>query len=278
MPKKRKLLELYQLGREVTITDGNQSETVWLQKLSSVDADTAFRRAQGAKSRVLTTKRDPDCDEYRSAWLEAEMLGEDTDLLVDYLLAPERAQVLTAREAELAAEEEWSENDYLQGLRDAWDDGLKDTYAKNPEDPEASRVFVEMKRFADALDGIVDAEMEGRRKELSDHSLEDLREKVVDNILNYRSNAAWMDEYSRAEVWLGTRDAKNHDEPYFSSRAEVDQLAAKVLRELVTAFEAMRMDVVEGKGSEETAGSSPSSEPSEKEETADSSGLVAVSP
>jgi hypothetical protein len=173
MPKRKKLGDLFQIGKPVTISESIGGEvyedTVWLQKLNSIELDKAFRRANALRARLLTAKTDIESDEYLSMLSEVMSMGDDRDTLINYVLAPERAKSILICEAEHAAEEEWSHENYLQGLRDAWSDGgVKEEFARNPEDPAAKRVILELRRFADGVDVLVEREMSQKRATYED--------------------------------------------------------------------------------------------------------------
>lgn len=268
--KKRRLSDLYQHGRDITIDDGDGGVTVWVQKLSPVDHESALRKANAARARVLSLRNHKDTPEYEAVLVEVQAATTEDIIteLVDYGVAQKRLAV----EAELAAEEEWDKDDYLQGLKDAWEGGLKDTYATNKEDPEASRVFVELKRFLDTADERIDAERARLERDFADLDREELEERLVDRHLDSEADMEWIKEYRKCEVWLSVRDAEDHSRRYFRERKEIDDLAQEVLTPLVQAYQELSVDVLEGKDSRETPASSPTSEQQNPVETEVSSG------
>jgi len=274
-----KLADLFVVGKEHTITDPNgRTVTVWLQKLNTAESDEAFRRAQAARAVVLSAQYDHDSSYYGAALMDVFTLGDTKEALVEFLIGPERAQLAITRDAEMAADEEWSKDNYLQGLRDAWENGLSAEFARDPEHEDAARVFGELKRFADAVDAVVEDEVANLRAGYDNMTVDQLRDEAVKANLDAKSNVAWLTEYDRCEVWLGTRDMADHTEKYFSSRAEVDALQPETLIDLRVATRSLRIEVVEGKGLPEVLSSSPQSEQPDAEATAPSSGLVAVGP
>jgi hypothetical protein len=162
MLKKSHLKDLYRRGKELRLDDGDGEATVWLQKLSPVDHATAVSRASAARARALMSRNDPDSDDYMSAYGAVIGSGVERETLIRYINLPELGNKEMIIEAEMAAEEEWSKDDYLQGLRDAWNDTLELRYALEPDDPECKRVFAELTRFADAVNarmGVFEADM-----------------------------------------------------------------------------------------------------------------------
>src|SRR5690606_23136648 len=152
--KRKKLTDLYVVGKEITLDDGRGNETtVWLQKLNPVEHETAIRRANGKRAATLQLKRlDSDHPDRQPFASEISELASSRELMLDLLVADKLTKVMEAREAELAAEDEWAEDDYIQSLRDAWEDGLKEKYFSDDRDEESERVLNELKRFNEQLE------------------------------------------------------------------------------------------------------------------------------
>lgn len=276
MPVKRRLEDLYVIGREMSIDDGQgDAVVVWMQKLNPVELHSVMRAANAARSRVRSVRADKTSDEYMAMWLDV-LDWERKEDLVEYLIAEQVMHIQERCEAELAAEEEWDKDEYLQGLRDAWESGLKDIYAVTPDDPEGKRVLAELTRFSEAAEAAGADDIALARAEMEAQPMESLQEKAMDRVIAYRANTAWLDEFHRAELLYGVRDPENHKAYYFANRTQLDLLSAPVLTQLFATYSELSMDVTEGKGSEETPTSSDSSEQSPKVETGVSSGLVVV--
>lgn len=268
MVKKRRLTDLFVVGREVKFDDGHgEPLTVWLQKLNPVEHETAMRRAAGARSRVLSGK---DAAETELAQDEAEQLGREG--WIEYLTSDVLSRKFPAIEAELAAEEEWSKDDYLQGLRDVWDSTMKNLLEEEPEAVDAQTVRDELQRFADALEQRIDGERENIRKDFEGKDDEDLERRVVDRLIGTRADLAWLGEFRKCEVWIATRDPDNHRKRYFESREEVDDLSHPVLLRLMTEYAELNVDPQEGKDSGVIPNSSPWSDSLDEEEMAEASG------
>lgn len=272
---KRRLEDLYVIGKEVSFDDGSGDViTVWLQKLNPVELSTALRRANAARSRVRSVKSDPESDEYQSYWLEV-LDFETKDSLALYLSGEKTMSLQEREEAKLAAEEEWAEHDYLQGLKDAWLGGLADQHQTDPDD-ETTRVRDELARFSDTAGVIVTQESEAIIADLMAKDIELLQEEALERVIAYHANVAWLDEFHRCELWRGVRDPAKHTIYYFDKRDQIDSLSAVVANRLYAEYADLSVDVTEGKGSEETPNSSSSSAPAVEAATEVSSGLVAV--
>lgn len=254
MPKTKKLGDLFVRGVSCTVTDGEDSVEVWIQKLNPLQQDKALRRANGARARVLSVrKKDEDDLDYLSYVHEAEdIINSGRDDCISYLLSEKLGTIYQAREAELAAEEEWSEENYIQGLRDAWDDGVSEDYARDPDDPEAKRVFSELKRFAEIVEKEVKKERDALARDFDNKSDEQLAKLVVDRVIEAAADLEWLKEFRKCEIFFAVRHPDNHNKPYFERREDVDDLELETFGQLAQAYNDMRVDVTEGKDSPET--------------------------
>jgi hypothetical protein len=276
MAKRRRLSDLYVTGKPVTIGDGQGGEvTVYLQKLNPLDNEQALKKAGAARSRVLAWGKKPDSDEYLSVQSEVWDI-KDTETLVEYLIQEDLVNKYSSAEAELAADEEWSKDNYYDGLKEAWENGLSDTWAADPEDEDAKRVYVELTRFNDTVNERVESDAEKLRRDWQGAPEDTLREKVTEKFIKMRGDMEWLREFRKQELFLSTREPENHKKLYFENRAEVDGLAPEVFKRLMDEYESLNVDVHEGKDLPVTPDSSPSSEASEKEETEQPSGPVIV--
>ena len=275
---KRRLTDLWVVGRELTLDDGQgEPVTVWIQKLNSAEMAEANRRCDAARARVLAT-RNTDSDEW--AAIEGsvrEYVEGDKQKAIDFLLIDERTKAQRVCEMKVASEEEWSKDNYLQGLFDSWRDGLEKRWLSNNEDAEASRVQEELTRFASLVSEVVEAEMDVLKDAWSQQSLGELMERMALKLLDMDANQAWMKEMWSCQIFFGVRDSDDKKARYFESREEVDTLAAAAYEALHQAYQNLEVDVVEGKGSPAPQDSSPSSEVRNEAEMVASSGPVAAS-
>lgn len=273
MPKSRRLSDLYVRGRELSLDDGSgEPVKVYVKKMTPVDHEAALRGANAARSRTLSVRRDVNSDEYQAMWGEVE--GYEHSELLTYLALEEAGSREPVVEAELAAEEEWSKDDYLQGLRDAWVD-LEETYHTDPDDVDAKRCFDELARFAALVDERVAGDLESLRRDFAGKSVEALRELVFEKIVAAKASMSWLLEYRRQEVFLSTYDP-DRKLRYFEKRSEVDEIAAEVFAALSNAYREISVDPLEGKDLEETPSSSDSSASPEAAAMGASSGPTAA--
>lgn len=280
--KKRRLADLYVTGIPLVIKDenGEPAEELWLQKPGPIEHETCIRRANAARARVLMHRHDKESEEYLEQYARASDFG-NREMLIEYLISRPLNDRRMSEQARLADEEEWSKDDYLQGLHDSWEGdedspGLKDEYARDPEHPEAKQVFLEMKRFTDEIDRIMEGEKAALMRDFEHLSMAELTERVTDLLLETRADIAWGRELTMSELFYAIREGDDHKRRYFDKREDLDLVAPEVVRQLNDGYRELTVDPVEGKDSAETGASSSSSEPSATEEPASVSGLLAV--
>lgn len=267
---KRRLTDLFVVGKEVVVDDGSGAVTVYMKKLNPVDHDKALKRANAERSKIMSIRKSPGSEEYEAQW--SAVLDYDIDDLIEYLVQDFRSQREQVVHAEMAAEEEWSKDSYLDGLEEAWREGLDKKYASDPEDPDALRVYNEIDRFEKAVEEEINKEVENKRLDFKSMGEEKLREEVFDKFLSLQASLAWVSEYRRSEVWLATKETDKKT-PYFTSRSEIDDLAGEVFRQLSNAYQNLAVEPLEGKDSQGTDTSSSSSDQQGSQATEALSGL-----
>ncbi len=274
--KRRRLTDLYVKGTACTVSDERGPIEVWLQKLNPLERENAARRAGAERARMVAFYEDKESEEYQSAVNDVLDFYQDRESLTSMIIRNDVMRAQARAEAEIAGEEEWTKDGLLIGLIDGWQDGLSDRYAENKDDPEAKRVFDLMQKFDAAVQAEVDAERTRLERDMASHTLEELRDKAVERLIDAKSIAAFIDEFEIQRLLYGVRDPDDHDEYYFSDRMEVKKVEDKVREQLSLAYSELEVDIVEGKDSPETEGSSVSSEQSGTEDQDQASGRKAV--
>lgn len=274
----RRLTDLYKLGKEIRFNDDEDEEPiiVWLRKLSPIEHEKALRRANSARVITMSQKDHPESEEFQSLLLDVAVLSREQKIAS--VIAEDVMKRRQARESELEfdEEEEWSKDGYLKGLKDAWDDGMSQRYAEDPEDPEAKKVFEELKRFNSTVDELMEQEEEVMAREFETNSDEDLNIKMAKKLVELEADSAWLREFRRCEIWLSvrTQDRKSY---YFENREEVDELSIEIVNRLIEEYQGMITDPTVGKGLQAPQASSESYElPAPEETSAPSGQLVAV--
>jgi hypothetical protein len=270
MATKRRLTDMYRVQKEVVFDDGQgEPIAVLVRKMNPVDHQNALRHANAARARTAALKNHPEDDEYQSQF--AQVVDYDRDELTRYLLEEHRLTRVPVVEAELADEEEWSKDGYLDGLKHAWMDGLKDQYALDPEDTEGKRVLSELERFQNKVDEFIQVELDNLEDTLDKRTEDDLRKTVFEKLMTTQASIAWLQEYRRCEVAYGTR-TEDGKERYFANRDEVSELPVEIYSKLTETYQEISVPVDEGKDLPETEASSPSSAQPESQATESDSG------
>lgn len=246
----RSLRDLFIVGKPLVLDDGaGEPVNLFIRKMNDTRHSEAMKRAGAAKSRMKAALKDETSNEYLSIQESIEEFGREG--LIAYLLSDFRFTKERPVEAEVAAQDEWAEDNYLQGLQEAWMGGHDDAYAKDPEDVEAKRTFDELKRFAEAVEKEVDARVEAFRKDLETKSDEQLEKMVIGKYGEVRMASAWLQEFRKCEIWLSTfqEDKVTLAMP---ERADVDVLETETVAKIMEALEEITVEGTEGKDSPES--------------------------
>jgi hypothetical protein len=249
MGAKKRLSDLYVVGAELTVSDGTEDGTitVWLRKLNNSESQDAIKRANAARSVALAVKNlDDSAFEKQVIW--NEISDFDRDSLIEFLVAEQILDATRKKEEEIASEPEWAEEDYLEGLRESWESGLKDVWISDSKNPEASRVFNEIKKFTDAVDEAVESERKSFVKDFDAFTTEELQKKVFEKRIQYNADLAWITEYRKAELFHAVKATPDYSERYFDSLDEVESLDVRVIKQLMDAYAEITVEASEGKG------------------------------
>ena len=246
--RRRRLEDLYVVGKVVEFNDGAVDDEwnplppvqVYVRKLNRIENDKALRAANGARSALQARVREEGNDSLAKDY--------DRNATIEFLTQDYHVNRLPVVQAELSGDEdsEWSKDSYYEGLLEAWNAGLNDKYAADPEDEEAKKVFDEIQRFADEVDEKMKDLLHDKRNELDSYSDFDLRAKVTDRLLEMQSMAAWIYEYYRQQVFLAVREPDKVT-PYFENVENVDFLTDEMYDALKNAYDELALPPVEGK-------------------------------
>lgn len=250
---RRRLQDLYVRGQMFSVDDGSDPENpvqVWIQKITPLEQKNAIDKAHSARARIRASKDTEAGVELRTRlYAEAQMSGFFTtrENMIEFVEAEEFRRRQMSHEAEIAAEERWAENDYLNGLRTAWEDGLMERYLIDSTDPEAAGVYDQLKGFFAEVDEKMQAERRAIVFQYESTSDNELKEKIVDMLIDGEADEAWLTEFRKWQVYFATRDPEDHNQRYFESRDDVDTIDHKILKDLFGVFDELMVDVNEGK-------------------------------
>jgi hypothetical protein len=268
---KKRLGDLYRTHVTVECEDGTGTKIpVALVKINRLDNERIQVTCNAIRAKVLMRRNDQE----HELWLEAygEIAERPREDLVRLLTRDDLNQRRISAEAEEAALPRWSDDDYLDGLRTAWKDGLMDTWTTEPDDPDAKRVFDELSEF----NAGVETRLRGVEEDLAaslDHlDDEEIRLRATNKVIEGSANIAWLREFETLRLFYATRDPLDRGKRYFNHPDEIRDLDERIYNKLMLAYEDLTMDVMEGKESRPTSGSSPPSGPQDEEATSPSSG------
>lgn len=249
MIKNRRLSDLYVKGKTITIGDDDDTVTVWMQKLNSSEHEAIIRKANAARAKLLAGSKDEESEEYQA--LCGEVMELEKDEMIDILIANELANKAQAIESEISEKEEWSKDNYVQGLRDAWLGGLSEEFHKERTE-ESVKVFEELKRFTDQ----VNAELDAARLDLQaahlERNLDSIYKEAVEQRIVSAGNMEWLKTYRKGEVVYSVRDPEDHKIRLLDWNSDgghdcIDDLQEEVLNRLMSEYRDMSVEPVEGK-------------------------------
>ena len=252
MAKKRRLTDLYVKEKIVTFDDGNGAISILLKKMNPVDHESAFRMANAARARLVSQRNDFDSEAFQAVYSEA--IEMDRNDLISSLINEKLDSERLVIEARISSEDEWSKDDYFQGLNDAWNSELSERFSSDPDDEEASRVHDELRRFTDLVQKELDHFSMEARSVFDSRTDDEIARSYTELLMRLEGDLRWVMEYRKASIFYMVFDPDTKRR-YFDDRAEVDMLSQEVLTILVDEIESLNVDVMEGKDSLETPAS-----------------------
>lgn len=259
---RRSLKDLFMVGQLETLTDGSDEVTVYIQKLTTAKIEECYKAANKSKSTVKALIKEYDKKKDLGEEVQfSEDLGfyieevdeflETRDDFINYLISKDEDEARQSKEAEIAANDEWSKEGYLEGLQDSWHEGLKEIYLTEDEGSEeyekAKVVLDELARFQ----ALVEVEMKDVRNELiydlQDLTDETLREKAYKQYIKDVAEGEFIKTFLMHQVYHAVRDPENRSEYIFSSPEDVYELTPETFAILQNAIQKITVPSTEGK-------------------------------
>lgn len=246
----KRLVDLYVIGQELRFEDGDNPDlVVYLKKLQPFEQEVAMNRANVQRAKVLTLKKlDSDHEEVLPFELQIDDNFSEEEI-VSFVSAEDVSKAYRSVESRLSNEEEWTKDDYLSGLQESWEE-LKDHY-HSEEYPEqhadAIKVFNELKRFSEQIDVEFEKERNRVLREWGNKPTDELRRTAVEKLIEMKADMKWLNEFKMSQIWLATRDPKDHNKKYFLSREEVNEVHPDILQKLMSTYEDISVSPDEGK-------------------------------
>lgn len=253
-PQRERLKRLYQIGVDVPFEDDEGSFSVWLQKIVPAENKEAVAHSYKSRAKTLTLlKADPD-DADLIAFTDAlPDWGLDTrEARVRFLITDDLQKAQKSIEEKIAYDSEWSENDYLVTLQEAWNDGLKEKFALDPEHDEAKRVFVELKRYTEEVNKLVEIEEQELFDAMDENSDETILQRTIKVLIEYQAGMDQTAEYHKWVIYFAARNPENHDERYFESREDLETYPPEIFSKLLEEYILLALDQSEGKDQQAT--------------------------
>jgi len=248
-----------QVGKEVVFEDpdGGTSIKVYVRKLTPIDQQAAVKHANAARVKAKLRYKDEDGEEFLSVLGDVEEMGKEG--CVEYLVAAGAGEKVERIEAQVSDEDEWKKDSHLESLRDAWAQGLENTFKSleedDPEREEANAVFAELKRFTSQVEELLSDELDNHRDVLMARDDDWIFHEAAVKTLESESEQVWLGAFHEAQIYYGVRRHDKHNTRYFESFDEVRNLSQDILSRLLTEYAELNVPVTEGKDS----GEAPSS-------------------
>lgn len=249
-PKKASLSDLFVVGKEITIEDGENSVTLYLKKLTEAEHMEATQQAFKASAQIQLLGKPSIPADHPDKQLYAAQIDtmESRDELIMFLCLDEIREKEVSIIAEMAANEEWEKDGYLTGLQAAWNDGLDKKWVLDPEDVDAKRVYDELWRYTEICEKEVEAFREGLVKDYEGYDEDQLRSKALEAAFKQAAEFAFSHESVRQQLYRSIRDPDDHNKLYLDSPEELGHLSDQVNEILMQAYYEMQVSPIEGKG------------------------------
>ncbi len=249
----KRLVDLYTLGTEVSFEDpdGGPPLVVWLKKPQPFELEVAMNRANQQRAKVLTLKKLPaDHDDVVAYGAQVDELFENKEEMISFIAAEELGKAMRSVESEIAFSDEWSKDDYLDGLQGAWEELQPHYYSEDyPEEhAEAVRVFDELKRFKDQVEAAFELKKAGVIRGFEIKLDFELKELAIEKLIEMRADMRWIEEFKNSQIWLAVKNNDDRRTNYFENREEVDLLDSRVKGKLLDHLEMLTVAPEEGKG------------------------------
>lgn len=249
---KKTLFDLYVTSKEFVVKDEESGieVPVLLRKMNSIQQSKAQRAANGARAAVLALQRDAGSErraEYENGIVDSYSTREDR---INFLAALEMSKKSDITRAKIASQDKWNDDDYLDGLQEAWEDLKFDWADPETRSEESERVHDALKEFEREVQEALDPIRKREARDLEKLSDEELHRRMVDHQLKNEADIAWLLEYRMQMLFYCVYDPETK-QPYFSARKDIDLLPNAAMEQLMMGINNLTVEITEGKDSEE---------------------------
>lgn len=248
-PLRARLINLYNIGKEIQLSDDEGEFTVWVQRITDAQENEAVKKSKIVRAPIVALKRDktnPERLEYLET-LEDWHLA-DIDSMINILINPKVQEALESNMSRIAEEDEWAKDDYLITLQEAYNSGMKELHLLEPDDKEAARIHDELMRYTKQVEDATEHDRKEYTLEMLEKDPAVIQDQVIDIVINSTANAVQQEEFYRWQVYFSVRDPQDHNKLVFASREDIDLLSQENYQKLRDAYDDIKIEGLEGKG------------------------------
>ena len=245
--KNDQLSKLYTRSTSVDLGRDDVELVAHIRKLTVIQEREASRESLKKRAVYEHIKRAPWDDPDRLSLREVVSMLGDRDDLARFILGEEELKIEASVSSRIANEERWSENSYLETLQRAWADEMKERFDRDPEDPEAKRIF-------EALQSYVDEVIAATAREFADVLYEKLAldddsliEEAVSYLVDRQALSVQSEEFNWWKVYFCTFEDEDYRVKWFRTIEEVRETDPTVIKKILQAYDDMSLGVEAGK-------------------------------
>lgn len=246
--KKARLSKMYTLKREVTFTDESGDFSLFIRKATPVETRDSIQNSLKVRAMFMALENEPSDNPLKIGYADIlEGIGLDNrDSLIEYICNEDVLKLRISIEERVAFDDRWAKDDYINSLQEAWEDGMREKWMLDNDDPEASLVFNALKKFTDEVEELFIEELEDIYASKEDWSDQKLMDAAVNKFIKRHASSEQATEQNKWKVYYCTYTDENCTDRFFESRDEVDSYPDLFAR-LIEEYDEMSLDSLEGK-------------------------------
>lgn len=269
--KRPHLKDLFRTGKLIsiagTLEDGTAAESeIWIQKPQAWQNDEASTMARAKQARRRAKFRNPEADEYQVFSGNVDELSKE-EVLVELLRIEnqklhQQAYQEVLHDSDNPDKPKWGEGgqdyvDLLEAVQQRYNEirehnaGIDDTELgiKLETDEELIRLNAQMDEFQAEVKAKLDVLLRAQETSLKKLSVEVLRKKLLDKLIDMDVNLHYYQEYRMQMLFYACRDPDDHSQPYFEEIGEIWELPELVRSKLFAEYDAIDQGIDDLKNS-----------------------------
>lgn len=274
-PKRRRLGDLYKVGQEFSLDDGDGAVEVYMRRPNPYELEEALKDGNAARARSVIRMRKEGTSEFEQIEGQLWDIG-DTPEMAKFAVMERVQELYSQAHAFISNQDKYTEDSVLESSLENLEKWAESTPSEGDDEYQDYKNTLE---YIEEFNKEVEERYETlKNDELAKllHDGDDLEEKVRRILIDRQAGIEFLREYRVSCVYYSARDPENKVDRYFSSRQEVKELPYEVLAQLIRWYDEIDMGREEVKNSQGAAPSSPESAPSDSPETSEPSGLEDV--